>query len=238
MSEVFALAVQLALGMATLVVAHPKLGAVLFVAWLWAASIAKRLGVVAGFGGRVLLPLALVVWLWKNRRDVREVILAGAIFAGGALWAWAVRYSPPEIRLRVGLYSVLTVLAAGGVWAFSYLDGRAPTVANFRAARAQSLRQWDAERSVVAATTDGVKIDSVRADGDAVLANVTVAVGQSPGDLETLLMDRLAPTVYRLTGREAVAVSVSRTRTPGRFLVRMSTDHPLRKEVLWRDLPS
>jgi hypothetical protein len=200
-----------------------------------AIAAAKRAGIEAGTGGQLLLPLVAVVWLWKHRRDVRELMVACGLAGLGALWTWAIVYSD-TVRLRVAVASVFAGVVAFGVWAFSYLDGRAPTPSNFRAARAQSLREWDVERAVTAVTEEAVKVSDVRAEGDAVLASVTVAPGQSPADLEGLLLDRLAPTTHRLTGRTAVSVSVSRTATPGVFRVRVDTGHPLREVVLWRDL--
>lgn len=234
--NVFDLAVQLAFGVLTLGLAHPRLGLVLMLGWWWAIRAAKRLGLKAGSAGSFLLPFAALVYLWKNRRDVRDMIFWACACAGVTLWLWALALSPAETRLRVAVFSFLFGLAGGGVWAFRYLHGAAPTWSNFRAARAQTLREWDAERTVAAVTDDAVRVSGVKPDGDGVVATVTVAPGQSPTDLEQHLLDRLAGTVHRLTGREAVAVSVSRTSTPGRFLVRVSTDHPLRKVVLWRDI--
>lgn len=236
MSEVFALAVRLAVGVLTIGLTHPRVGLVVAAGWWWAIRAAKGMGLKAATGGSLLLPLAALVYLWKNRRDVRDMIFWASVCAAGSVWFWALWLAPSETRVRTGVFSVLLALAGGGVWAFRYLHGQPPTWSNFMAARAQTLREWDVERTVAAVTDEAVKVSDVRADGADVVASVTVAPGQSPSDLEEHLMGLLAATTHRLTGREAVSVSVSRTRTPGRFLVRVSTDHPLRKVVLWRDL--
>lgn len=236
MSEVFALAVRLAVGVLTIGLTHPRVGLVVAGGWWWAVRAAKGMGLKAATGGSFLLPFAALVYLWKNRRDVRDMMFWAGVCAAGTIWLWALRFSPAETRLRVGVFSVLMALAVGGVWAFRYLHGQAPTWSNFKARRAQTLRQWDVERTVAAVTDDAVKVSDVRADGDAVVASVMAAPGQSPADLQDHLLTLLAATTVRLTGREAVSVSVSKTRSPGRFLVRVSTDHPLRKVVRWRDL--
>jgi hypothetical protein len=98
------------------------------------------------------------------------------------------------------------------------------------------MEQWNTERTVAAVTDESVRVANVVKDGDSVTADVTVAPGQSPTDLHEHLMEKLGGTVHRLTGKEAVSVSVSHTATPGVFRVRVGTGHPLAKVVLWRDL--
>lgn len=234
MSEVLSVFVQLAAGLVALAFAYPPVGAGAAALWWFGIGAARKLGVKPGVGGPALLPLALLVWLWKNRRDVREMLFFGGVSTAACLLTWAVVYS--DVSGYTVAAFVSAALVAGGVWAFYYLEGRNPTPTNFRAARAQSLREWDTERTVAAVTDEAVKVSDVSAQGDAVAAVVTVAPGQSPSDLEGLLLERLGGTVHRLTGRPAVSVSVSRTATPGRFLVRVDTGHPLRKVVRWRDL--
>lgn len=236
MSEVLALAARLAVGLLTVGLTHPRVGLVVAGGWWWAVRAARGMGLKAATGGSFLLPLAALVYLWKNRRDVRDMMFWAAVCAAGTLWFWALMLAPSETRLRVAVFSILLVLGGGGVWAFRYLHGQPPTWSNFMAARAQTLREWDVERTVAAVTDEAVRVSDVRADGADVVASVTVAPGQSPTDLEEHLLTLLGPTTYRLTGREAASVSVSRTRAPGKFLVRISTDHPLREVVLWRDL--
>ena len=236
MSEVFALAVRLAVGLLTIGLTHPRVGLVVAGGWWWAIRAAKGMGLKAATGGSFLLPFAALVYLWKNRRDVRDMMFWAAVCAAATLWFWALMLAPDGTRLKVSVFSILAVLAGGGLWAFRYLHGQPPTWSNFMAARAQTLRQWDAERTVAAVTDEAVKVSDVRPEGGAVVALVTVAPGQAPADLEEHLMARLAGTVHRLTGLDAVSVSVSKTRTPGVFKVRVDTDHPLRKVVLWRDI--
>lgn len=236
MSDVATLFFQLAAGLLTLGLTHPPVGLGAAAVWWAGIRAAKRAGIKAGTGGDLLLPFAALVWLWRHRRDMRELIAASAMAGLGALWMWAIIYSE-TVRVRVLVATFFAGLVAAGIALFCYLEGRAPTLANIREARAQGLREWDAQRTVQAVADDGVRVEGVRAEGDAVVATVTVAAGASPADLEAVLMERLAAAVHRITGRQAVAVDVTKTGTPGVFRVRVDTGHPLREVVLWRDLP-
>lgn len=235
MSTVVAVFVQLAAGLVTLAFASPPVGVGALVLWMVGRSSARRFGVKAGFGGEALLPLVFLVWLWKNRRDAREMMFCAAVVGGATLLTWAVIKSP-AFTPRTFVVVLAVIVIGAGVWAFDYLDGANPTPSNFRAARAQSLRHWDVERTVAAVTDESVKVTDVRAEGDAVVATVTAAPGQSPTDLQGHLMELLAPTTHRLTGLHAVSVTVSHTPTAGVFNVRVGTGHPLREVVRWQDL--
>lgn len=180
-------------------------------------------------------PLAVATWLYKNRRDLRGVVVWSSGAALAALWV-GMLWTSPTLRFSVGLALPAGCAAAGLMW----LADRYPELPPLLAARC-ALAEWRhrevLSEAVPASAGEGARVVSVRpTGGDDYEADVIGPAGMSHADLVAALRDTLAESILALSGRRIAHVAVVGAGAKGAVRVRCSTASPYQRTVRLEDL--
>ena len=220
--------IDIALTVAAFVREFPAFAAA--VVW-WAASRwASKLGVGMAWLG----PLVLLVWLYKNRRDLRAVVVWVSAILAAVVWAFML-YTDSALRRRVGIGAASTVALMSWVWWVNNY----PTLP-FRSAvkvwvltRNEREVMSDAAKVATGDTARVLKVTPPARLGDPVEAEIIGPAGWSHTDLVDALRERLAPAVLSVSGRPLHDVVVVGTGAKGRVRVQCLTSDPLAQTVRW-----
>lgn len=202
-------------------------------AWWWSARRARQLKSPLA----VLGPIAILVWLWKERRELRGLVVFLSMLLGVVVWVSLILFSP-KIRWAV-LIAIPTAVAAGA-WVAGFERYREMPIGD---AVRYSLRR---RRSVAAlnpavraAAGEGAKLVEgsvvVRPDGS-VEAEVVGAPGRSHDETLSDLRETLAESVLAVSGREFRSASVVGSGARGRVKVRCVVTDPYEQTVRLEDL--
>lgn len=180
-------------------------------------------------------PVAVATWLYKNRRDLRGVVVWGSAVALALLWA-GLLWSSPSLRFGVGVALPSGLAAAGLMW----LAGRYPELPPglaVRCALAERRHREVLSEAVPASAGEGARVVSVRpVGGDEFDADVIGPPGVAHADLVASLRDSLAESVLSLSGRRLAHVAVVGAGAKGAVRVRCSTVSPYGRTVRLEDL--
>jgi hypothetical protein len=180
------------------------------------------------------LPVA-AVWLYKNRRDLRGLIVWSSGVVAGLVWLLLL-WSSPGLRFAVGV-AIPTGLA---VLAIVWLASNYPTLPIHEAVQFAIAERRSREvvtDAVAASVGEGAKVLSVRPlEGGQFEAVIGGPPGMSHGDLLESLRDTLAESIRATSGRVVTNVAVSGPGAKGTALVRCSTFSPYSATVRLEDL--
>ncbi len=188
------------------------------VALLWwaAAGWARRLRSPMA----VLGPIAVCVWLWRERRHLRGLVAVVAGASVVALWVAVLAASP---RLRWALVVAVPTGAASALW-WSGVSrfGRMSVPDAVRTAIA-TMRTSEVLPGAVDASAPGARVVRIDAQPDGSCeAQVIGPPGMSHDDLVASLRDTLAESMLSLTGRAMESVSVLGAGARGSVRVRLA----------------
>lgn len=180
-------------------------------------------------------PIAVATWLYKNRRELRGVVVWTAGTALVLVWC-GLLWSSPSLRFAVGLALPSGCAAAGLVWLADRYPELPPGLA-VRVALAERRHREVLSEAVPASAGDGARVVSVRPIGDDEFeAEVIGPPGVAHADLVASLRDSLAESVLSLSGRRLAHVAVVGSGTKGAVKVRCSTQSPYGRTVRLEDL--
>lgn len=201
-----------------LLVSAPQL--VVVVAWWLAARWGKRAGVQWWWLG---LPVVLL-HLYKNRRDLRGMILWVAGFAVAAVWVGLVLN--PRTRWSVAAVVPFAVSVYGSVWLASNY-GHLPVRTAMRVAVAERRSREVVVDAVTASVGDQAKVLEVKELGGGDFEAVVVGpAGMPHGDLVDALRGSIAESILRQSGRVMRNVDVVSSGARGRVRLRCGTHDP------------
>jgi hypothetical protein len=86
--------------------------------WAMASRAARKLGVGMAWLG----PLVLLVWLYKNRRDLRAGVVWVSAILAAVVWAFML-YTDSALRRRVGIGAASTLALMAWVWCCIWCEG-------------------------------------------------------------------------------------------------------------------
>lgn len=180
------------------------------------------------------LPVA-AVWLYKNRRDLRAVVLwcSGVVVAlvwVGLLW------SSPGLRFAVGVAVPTGLAVLILVWLMANY-GEYPVHIAAQLAVADWRSREVVTDAVAATAGEEAKVLEVKAStGGDFEAVVVGPPGMAHADLVDVLRASLAESILAQSGRVVREVSVAGTAAKGRVRVRCSTSNPYAATVGLDDL--
>ena len=176
------------------------------------------------------------VWLYKNRRDLRGVILwtSGALLVG----AWALLlWSRPGLRFAAGVAIPMGLSVGGIVWlALNYGEYPIHHAAWF--AWAEHRSREVVTDAVVASVGEGARVLSVKPLGNTGEFEAVIGgpPGMSHGDLIEHLRDSLAESIRAQSGLVMRDVAVTPGGAKGAVKVRCSTSDPYRQTMRLEDM--
>jgi len=180
-------------------------------------------------------PVAVATWLYKNRRDLRGVVVWASAAGLGLLWV-GLLWSSPELRFGVGVALPSGLAAAGLMWLADRYPELPPGLA-VRVALAERRHREVLSEAVPASAGSGARVVSVRPTGDDEFeADVIGPPGVAHADLVASLRDSLAESVLSLSGRRLAHVAVVGAGAKGAVRVRCSTASPYGRTVRLEDL--
>jgi hypothetical protein len=206
----------------------------LFVAaWWWSARRARQLKSPLA----VLGPIAILVWLWKERRELRGLVVFLATLFGAVVWGSLLMFSP---NVRWAAAIALPVGLTAGAWVYGFERYRELPIgeaARYAMRRRRSVAALTP--AVRAAAGEGARLVPgsvvVRPDGS-VEAEVVGAPGHSHDETLSALRETLAESVLAVSGREFRSASVVGTAARGRVKVRCVVTDPYEQMVRLEDL--
>lgn len=180
-------------------------------------------------------PIAVATWLYKNRRDLRKVIVFGSAAVLTVVWA-GLLWASPSLRFAVGLALPSGLATAGLMWLASEYPQLPPFLA-LQCAIAERRQREVLSDAVPASAGEGARVVAVRPlGGDEFEAEIIGPAGVPHADLVASLQASLAESVLSLSGRRLAHVSVVGTGSKGSVLVRCSTRSPYGRTVRLEDL--
>lgn len=180
-------------------------------------------------------PIAVATWLYKNRRDLRGVVVWTAGTALVVVWV-GLLWSSPSLRFAVGLALPSGLAAAGLMWLADRYPELPPGLA-VRVALAERRHREVLSDAVPASAGDGARVVAVRPSGaDEFEAEIIGPPGVPHADLVASLRDTLAESVLSLSGRRLAHVAVVGGGARGSVVVRCSTASPYGRTVRLEDL--
>lgn len=188
----------------------------LAVLWWAAAGWARRLRSPMA----VLGPIAVCVWVWRERRHLRGLVAVVAGISVVALWVAVLAASP---RLRWALVVAVPTGAASALWWSGVTRfGRMPIGDALRTAIA-TARASEVLPGAVDASAPGARVVRIDAQQDGSCEAVIIGPpGMSHDDLVGSLRDTLAESMLSLTGRAMESVSVLGAGARGSVRVRLA----------------
>lgn len=180
-------------------------------------------------------PVAVATWLYKNRRDLRGVVVWASAAGLTLLWV-GLLWSSPELRFGVGVALPSGLAAAGLMWLADRYPELPPGLA-VRVALAERRHREVLSEAVPASAGTGARVVCVRPVGDDEFeADVIGPPGVAHADLVASLRDSLAESVLSLSGRRLAHVAVVGDGAKGAVRVRCSTQSPYGRTVRLEDL--
>ena len=180
-------------------------------------------------------PVAVATWLYKNRRDLRGVVVWASAAGLTLLWV-GLLWSSPELRFGVGVALPSGLAAAGLMWLADRYPELPPGLA-VRVALAERRHREVLSEAVPASAGSGARVVCVRPVGDDEFeADVIGPPGVAHADLVASLRDSLAESVLSLSGRRLAHVAVVGDGAKGAVRVRCSTQSPYGRTVRLEDL--
>lgn len=180
-------------------------------------------------------PVAVATWLYKNRRDLRGVVVWASAAGLTLLWV-GLLWSSPELRFGVGVALPSGLAAAGLMWLADRYPELPPGLA-VRVALAERRHREVLSEAVPASAGSGARVVCVRPVGeDEFEADVIGPPGVAHADLVASLRDSLAESVLSLSGRRLAHVAVVGDGAKGAVRVRCSTVSPYGRTVRLEDL--
>lgn len=180
-------------------------------------------------------PVAVATWLYKNRRDLRGVVVWASAAGLTLLWV-GLLWSSPELRFGVGVALPSGLAAAGLMWLADRYPELPPGLA-VRVALAERRHREVLSEAVPASAGTGARVVCVRPVGDDEFeADVIGPPGVAHADLVASLRDSLAESVLSLSGRRLAHVAVVGDGAKGAVRVRCSTVSPYGRTVRLEDL--
>lgn len=180
-------------------------------------------------------PIAVATWLYKNRRDLRGVVVWASAAGLTLLWV-GLLWSSPELRFGVGVALPSGLAAAGLMWLADRYPELPPGLA-VRVALAERRHREVLSEAVPASAGSGARVVCVRPVGeDEFEADVIGPPGVAHADLVASLRDSLAESVLSLSGRRLAHVAVVGDGAKGAVRVRCSTVSPYGRTVRLEDL--
>ncbi len=180
-------------------------------------------------------PVAVATWLYKNRRDLRGVVVWASAAGLTLLWV-GLLWSSPELRFGVGVALPSGLAAAGLMWLADRYPELPPGLA-VRVALAERRHREVLSEAVPASAGSGARVVCVRPVGeDEFEADVIGPPGVAHADLVASLRDSLAESVLSLSGRRLAHVAVVGGGAKGAVRVRCSTVSPYGRTVRLEDL--
>lgn len=180
-------------------------------------------------------PIAVATWLYKNRRELRGVVVWTAGTALVLVWC-GLLWSSPSLRFAVGLALPSGLAAAGLMWLADRYPELPPGLA-VRVALAERRHREVLSEAVPASAGSGARVVCVRPVGeDEFEADVIGPPGVAHADLVASLRDSLAESVLSLSGRRLAHVAVVGGGAKGAVRVRCSTVSPYGRTVRLEDL--
>jgi len=180
-------------------------------------------------------PVAVATWLYKNRRDLRGVVVWASAAGLTLLWV-GLLWSSPELRFGVGVALPSGLAAAGLMWLADRYPELPPGLA-VRVALAERRHREVLSEAVPASAGSGARVVCVRPVGDDEFeADVIGPPGVAHADLVASLRDPLAESVLSLSGRRLAHVAVVGAGAKGAVRVRCSTQSPYGRTVRLEDL--
>jgi hypothetical protein len=182
-------------------------------------------------------PIAVATWLYKNRRDLRGVVVWTAGTALVVVWV-GLLWSSPSLRFAVGLALPSGLAAAGLMWLADRYPELPPGLA-VRVALAERRHREVLSDAVPASAGDGARLipDSVRRISENTYeADIVGPPGKSHADLLDHLRSTLAETIYALSGKRMAHIAVVSNGARGAVRVRCSTEDPYSKTMRLADM--
>lgn len=209
-------------------IAAPQL--VLVAAWWASARWAKRNGIGLWMLG---IPVVLL-HLYKNRKDMRGMILWLSGFVVAA--CWVVALLRPETRWKVGVAIPFGAAVYTVVWlAQNY--GHLPIWTAAKVAVAERRSREVVTDAVTASVGDHAKVlDVCELGGGDFEATVIGPAGMSHGELVERLRDTIAESILRQSGRSMRSVEVASAGAKGKAKLRCSTTNPYEQTVRLGDI--
>lgn len=206
------------------------LGAVWFAAARWSRRVAPN-------AMWIIAPVMGLVWLHKNRKDLRAVVIVVAVLLVGMVWA-VLLLAVPQVR-----FAVAVAIPAGGFFGWLWwsatnypaLDPVTATRYHFAVGRHRRVLT----DAVHASAGEGAKVvpGSVKALPDGTVeAEVIGAAGRSHDETLALLRETLAESVLAVSGRAFRSASVVGTGAKGRVRIRCLTVDPYEQTIRLSDL--
>ncbi len=180
-------------------------------------------------------PVAVATWLYKNRRDLRGVVVWATSIGLGLVWV-GLLWASPGLRFAVGLALPSGLAAAGLMWLADRYPQLPPGLA-LRCALAERRHREVLSDAVPASAGEGARVVSVTPIGDDEFeAEIVGPPGVPHADLVGSLRDSLAESVLSLSGRRLAHVAVVGNGSKGAVRVRCSTASPYGRTVRLEDL--
>lgn len=182
-------------------------------------------------------PIAVATWLYKNRRDLRGVVVWASAAGLTLLWV-GLLWSSPELRFGVGVALPSGLAAAGLMWLADRYPELPPGLA-VRVALAERRHREVLSEAVPASAGEGARLipDSVRRISENTYeADIVGPPGMSHADLLDHLRSTLAETIYALSGKRMAHIAVVGNGARGAARVRCSTEDPYSKTMRLADM--
>lgn len=180
-------------------------------------------------------PLAVATWLYKNRKDLRGVVLWSSGLGLAAVWL-GLLWASPGLRFAVGLALPSGIATAGLMWLADRYPHLPPGLA-LRCALAERRQREVLLDAVPASAGEGARVVAVRPiNGSEFEAEIIGPAGVPHADLVASLQATLAESVLSLSGRRLAHVSVVGAGSKGAVLVRCSTSDPYGKTMRLEDM--
>jgi hypothetical protein len=206
------------------------LGAAWFAAARWSRKVAPN-------AMWIVAPVVGLVWLHKNRKDLRAVVIVAAGLLVGLVWA-VLLLAVPQVR-----FAVAVAIPAGALYGWLWWSvSNYPTIDPITATRyhyAVGRHRQVLTDAVHASAGEGARVvpGSVKALPDGTVeAEVIGAPGRSHDETLQLLRESLAESVLAVSGRAFRSASVVGTGSKGRVRVRCLVHDPLSDVVGLDDL--
>lgn len=198
----------------------------------WAAARWARKNVPGGWS--ILGPIAVLTFLYKERRNLRGAVIAVSAALVVLVWAFVIA-TMPTVR-----WALTLAVPAGGYFGMLWWSASTyPTLDPFTAIRYHvtvGRHRQVLTDAVHASAGDTARVLSVDVVDGAVEATIVGPAGRSHDELVESLRDTLAESVMAQTGRAMRTVMVVGDGAKGRVKVRCLTVDPYEQTVRFDDL--